>query len=199
MKQKKIGKINLWKWAFLLLLSAILALGLVLFFRVQTSREDTSQITALTNTEDTKIGTFTTSREQLNDTIAAYLKDYQTKDFSYKVYATNQLVLFEGQYKLFGTEIPLYIYFQPSKLDDGSVLLTVTEISAGTLSFPKAEVLSYLKQNYKLPSFISIDAENATVTVVLPNIENALQVYLKANTIDLYNDQIIFDLYRKSS
>ncbi|MBY5033732.1 YpmS family protein [Streptococcus gallolyticus] len=198
MKQKTSGKINGWKWAFLLLLSALIAVSLVLFFRITSSRENTSQI-VVSSKKDPKIGTFSTSRDQLNDTIAAYLKDYQKKGFTYKVYATNQLVLFEGQYELFGADIPLYIYFQPSKLEDGSVLLTVTEISAGSLSFPKAEVLSYLQNNYKLPSFISIDIEAATVKVSLSDIKNDLGIYVKANTIDLYNDQILFDLYRRKS
>ncbi|MCP1638885.1 YpmS family protein [Streptococcus gallinaceus] len=196
MRQKTSGNINGWKWAFLLLLSALLAGAMVLAFRMTTRRENTSQIVTTSN-KDPKIGTFTTTRDQLNDTIAAYLKDYQTKDFTYKVYATNQLVLFEGQYELFGTEIPLYIYFQPSKLNDGSVLLTVTEISAGSLSFPKDEVLTYLQKNYKLPAFIGIDPATATVKVNPADIKNSLGIYVKANTIDLYNDQILFDLYRK--
>lgn len=198
MKQKTSGKINGWKWAFLLLLAALLACSAVLVFRTTTRRETTNRITT-TSKQDTKIGTFTTTRDQLNDTISTYLKDYQTKDFTYKVYATNQLVLFEGKYKLFGATIPLYIYFQPSKLKDGSVLLTVTEISAGTLSFPKEEVLTYLQKNYKLPKFIGIDSAEATVKINLVDIKNDLDIYVKANTIDLYNDQIIFDLYRKKS
>ena len=125
------------------------------------------------------------------------MEDYQTKDFTYKLYASNQLVLFEGEYVILGQKIPLYIYFQPSKLDDGSVLLTVSEISAGTLGLPKAEILTYLKKTYKLPDFISVDVENASILIQTTAITNNLGIYVKANTIDLYNDQIIFDIYRK--
>ena len=196
MRQKTIGKTNGWKWLFLGLVAALLGLGLVLLARVTTYREDTSQITAPSAAE-TKIGTFTTTRDQLNEAVATYLEDYQTEDFTYKLYASNQLVLFEGEYVILGQTIPLYIYFQPSKLDDGSVLLTVSEISAGTLGLPKAEILTYLKKNYKLPDFISVDAENASILIQTTAITNNLGIYVKANTIDLYNDQIIFDIYRK--
>lgn len=196
MKQKKTGNRNIWKWLFLLLLAAILGFGMVAASRMLTRREDTSQIQQ-TEGAETKIGTFTTTRDQLNDTVATYLKDYQTKDFSYKLYASNQMVLFEGEYAILGQKIPLYIYFQPSKLDDGSVLLSVSEISAGTLSLPKAEILNYLKKNYKLPSFISIDVDNASILIQLTAIKNSLGIYAKANTLDLYNDQIIFDIYQK--
>lgn len=190
------GKINIWKWLFILLASAVLAMSLVLASRIQTYREDTSQITVKKGPES-KIGTFTSTRDQLNDTVATYLKDYQTKDFTYKLYASNQQVLFEGEYSIFSLKIPLYIYFQPSKLEDGSVLLSVSEVSAGTLSLPKSEILSYIKKNYKLPTFISVDADNATILIQLPAMDNEFGVYVKANTLDLYNDQIIFDIYRK--
>lgn len=196
MRQRTTGTINGWKWAFLTLMSALLALGLVLASRMLVRREGTHQI--VTNqTEETKIGTFSTTRDQLNDTIATYLEDYQTKDFSYKLYATNQVVLFEGEYEFLNTKIPLYIYFQPSKLEDGSVLLEVSEISIGTLSLPKDQVMAYLKKHYKLPDFAIVDVDKATIHLQLAHIKNELDIYVKANTIALYNDQIIFDIYRK--
>ncbi|WP_153056261.1 DUF2140 family protein, partial [Streptococcus suis] len=91
-----------------------------------------------------------TNREQLNQTLTNYLKDYQTEEFSYQLFVTSQQVVFEGSYQIFGVTIPLYIYFQPSKMEDGSILLRIIEISAGSLSLPKAEVLAYLQKNYKL-------------------------------------------------
>uniref|UniRef100_UPI0034E94D57 DUF2140 family protein n=1 Tax=Enterococcus faecium TaxID=1352 RepID=UPI0034E94D57 len=102
------------------------------------------------------------------------------------------------QYLILGQKIPLYIYFQPSKLADGSVLLTVSEISAGTLALPRAEILTYIKKNYSLPDFISVDVANSSIHIQTQDISNNLGIYVKANTLDLYNDQIIFDIYRKN-
>lgn len=197
MKLKTNGKTNYWKWAFLLLTSFLLALGIIFYVRIHTPREDTKQIQVSTKGKETKIGSFLTTRDQLNDSIATYLNDYQSNKFSYKVYATKQQVLFEGKYNLLGEDIPIYIYLQPSKLEDGGVLLTVSEISAGTLSFPRADVLKQIKRNYKLPNFVTIDEKNATVTINLAEMKNELDIYVKANTVDLYNDQIIFDIYSK--
>ncbi|MGT2965155.1 YpmS family protein [Streptococcus acidominimus] len=199
MKQKKSGKINRWKWGFLALLAALLAFCLIIVERVSSPREDTTTAVLSTNSSsDEKLGTFMTSKEQLNSMLATYLKDYQTDTFSYKVTATNQFLLFEGTYNIWGLDIPLYVYFQPNKLNDGSVLLTVSEISAGTLSLPKEEILSYIKKQSQLPAFVKIDASKATVTIQLTEVENAQKIYVKANTIDLYNNQLIFDIYRKS-
>lgn len=197
MRQRKTGRINLWKWAFLLLVSALVSLTLVLVTRMTTAREDLPASIVTTSETDTKVGTFTTSRDQLNETLNTYLQDYQAEGFTYQVYVTAQLVVFEGSYQIFGLTIPLNIYFQPSKLEDGSVQLTIAEISAGTLSLPKAEILTYLQKNYKLPKFVQVDATAGLVLVQLAAIENSLGIYAKANTIDLYNDQIIFDLYKK--
>lgn len=196
MKLRKVGNLNFWKWLFLLQLALMLGGGIVLLSRFQTKREDLTKLVP-TNQTDTKVGTFTTDREQLNQSIANYLKEYQTKDFSYQLFVTSQQVVFEGSYQLFGVTLPLYIYFQPFKMEDGSILLQILEISAGSLSLPKADVLAYLQKNYKLPSFVKIDSQEAQVQLQITDLENSLGLYGKANTIDLYNNQIIVDIYRK--
>ncbi|HEM3642699.1 TPA: YpmS family protein [Streptococcus suis] len=196
MRPRKAGNLNIWKWLFLAQLALLIGCGIVLYTRIQTDREDLTKFVQ-TSTEDTKVGTFSTNREQLNQTLTNYLKDYQTEEFSYQLFITSQQVVFEGSYQIFGVTIPLYIYFQPSKMEDGSILLRIIEISAGSLSLPKAEVLAYLQKNYKLPAFVKIDSEQAQVQVQLTELNNKFGLYGKANTIDLYNDQFIVDIYRK--
>lgn len=196
MKPRKAGNLNIWKWLFLAQLALLIGYGIVLYTRIQTDREDLTKLVQ-TSTEDTKVGTFSTNREQLNQTLTNYLKEYQTEEFSYQLFVTSQQVVFEGSYQIFGVTIPLYIYFQPSKMEDGSILLRITEISVGSLSLPKAEVLAYLQKNYKLPTFVKIDSEQAQVQVQLTELKNKFGLYGKANTIDLYNDQFIVDIYRK--
>ncbi|HEM2798779.1 YpmS family protein [Streptococcus suis] len=196
MRPRKAGNLNIWKWLFLAQMALLIGCGIVLYTRIQTDREDLTKLVQ-TSTEDTKVGTFSTNREQLNQTLTNYLKDYQTEEFSYQLFVTSQQVVFEGSYQIFGVTIPLYIYFQPSKMEDGSILLRIIEISAGSLSLPKAEVLAYLQKNYKLPAFVKIDSEQAQVQVQLTELKNKFGLYGKANTIDLYNDQFIVDIYRK--
>ncbi|MGQ7418066.1 YpmS family protein [Streptococcus suis] len=196
MRPRKAGNLNIWKWLFLAQLALLIGCGIVLYTRIQTDREDLTKLVQ-TSGEDTKVGTFSTNREQLNQTLTNYLKEYQTEEFSYQLFITSQQVVFEGSYQIFGVTIPLYIYFQPSKMEDGSILLRITEISVGSLSLPKAEVLAYLQKNYKLPAFVKIDSEQAQVQVQLTELKNKLGLYGKANTIDLYNDQFIVDIYRK--
>ena len=58
-------------------------------------------------------------------------------------------------------------------------------------------VLRLLSKNKHIPDFIQISPKKSTITIVLPEIDNDFGLYAKANTIDLYNDKIVFDLYQK--
>ena len=191
----QIKKINIWKWLFLGLVSLLLAFALVVQGRLATPREDVSQLHQAVGTKDVKVGTMTTTRDQLNDTIKSLLKKYKLSD--YKVYADNQQILLEGQLSLLGKDYPLYIYFQPSKLENGNILLTVKDFSVGTFQIPQKMVLRLLSKNKNIPDFIQISPKESTITIVLPEIDNDFGIYAKANTIDLYNDKIVFDLYQK--
>ena len=183
-----LQKINIWKWLFLGLVSLLLAFALVVQGRLATPREDVSQLHRAVGTKDVKVGTMTT-------TIQSLLKKYKLSD--YKVYADNQQILLEGQLSLLGKDYPLYIYFQPSKLENGNILLTVKDFSVGTFQIPQKMVLRLLNKNKNIPDFIQISPKESTITIVLPEIDNDFGIYVKANTIDLYNDKIVFDLYQK--
>ena len=65
----QIKKINIWKWLFLGLVSLLVALGLVVQSRLATPREDVRQLQRTAKTSDVQVGTMTTTRDQLNDTI----------------------------------------------------------------------------------------------------------------------------------
>ncbi|MET3557051.1 uncharacterized protein YpmS [Streptococcus rupicaprae] len=201
MKQARVGKgkkkINGWKWLFILYLGAQLALVRVVWQRVGTKREDLALVSHDSQAQ-LQMGTFTTNRDQLNQTLKAYLGAYQSKAFTYDVFVTEKEVVFEGTYEILGAKIPLYIYFTPYKDENGAVVLDVTEVSAGTLSLPKSEVLKYIKKAYPFPDFIQISAEEGRILVNLPHLTNKFGVVVTAKTIDLYNDHFIFEIFRKT-
>ncbi|PZO95468.1 MAG: DUF2140 domain-containing protein [Streptococcus pyogenes] len=190
--------INGWKWAFLLILALNLAFLIILGSRLIQPRETKdSQQNISQKATNVKVGTFTTNRQQLNKTISAYLKAHQSSKMSYKVYLAQSSILFEGKYQLLGYEVPLYVYFQPNKLENGAVQLQVTSFSVGTLPLPEAEVLQYIKGRYDLPSFVTIKPKQSSIVLNVQKLKNNANIYLKAKKIDLLNDQISFDIYKK--
>ena len=58
-------------------------------------------------------------------------------------------------------------------------------------------VLQLLNKNKISQDFVQISPKESTITIVLPEIDNDFGIYVKANTIDLYNDKIVFDLYQE--
>lgn len=203
MKQKKVGNpktrlgLNWWKLGFLLILSLNVAFFGVLASRLIQVREPETQVTSSSSEEDIKVGTISTTKDQFNQALASYLEDYQTDTMSYSVYATSSAILFEGTYTFLGYEIPLYIYFQPSRLESGAIQLTIASISAGTLTLPEDDVLSYIASSYDLPEFVEVLPDDSKIVINLQDIKNDVDIYLKATTIDLVNDNFSFDIYKK--
>ncbi|CAW99944.1 putative membrane protein [Streptococcus equi subsp. zooepidemicus] len=165
--------------------------------RIIQIREPKSELINQKAAKNIKIGTLTTTKEQLNEAVVSYLKDFQTKKMTYKVYATSSTILFEGTYQLLGYEVPLYIYFQPHRLTNGAIQLQVLSFSVGTLSLPEKDVLQYLKSSYKLPKFVEVLPKQSAIIINLQQLENDANIYLKAQKIDLVKDDIRFDIYKK--
>lgn len=200
MKRFRLGqKTNIWKWCFIGLLAINLGFILIVGNRLFQKVTDDSINLSSTSTSDIKVGTVTTTREQLNETIASYLESYQNNTKTYKTYITSSGILFETDYTLLGYEMPLSVYFQPYKLDSGDIQLKVTSFSVGTLSLPEKEVLQYIKSSVKLPDFIQVLPNKSVITIKLQKINTKETLYLKSNVIDLVNDNISFDIYKKKN
>ena len=192
---KKIKPI--WKWLFLLLLALNIAGVLFVAVRVMTPRDQTVLNQTQVAKTDQRVAQITTTTTQLNQLINSYLVPYQSKEMSYKFYISGQQAVLEASYKLFGTKIPLYVYFEPLALPNGGVSLSVQSISAGTLSLPTSDVLAMVK-SYNLPNFVQVDSKESQVIINLPKIKMATDLYLKTNQIDLVKGNFIFDLMKKA-
>lgn len=190
-------KINWWKWGFLLLLAANLALVTVLSGRLVEKREPKTPELAQKAKQAIYLGQFETKREDLNRLISHYLTDYQTKNLSYEVVIGTRTVLFQGTYDFLGYQVPLYIYLTPYKQENGSILLAIDSFSVGTLPLPAQDVLRYVKASYKLPKMVTIDPKAEAIVINLNKLDNKQGFYLKAKQVDLLNDQIILELYKK--
>ena len=187
---------SLWKWLFLLLLALNVAVGLFIASRIFTTREPhLAQIISKAKKEK-HVGQVTTTTSELNSLINSYLEEHPvSSDGQFQFYISSSNAVISMDYKFFGTTVPIYVYFQPTTTSDGSVVLTVQSVSAGTLSIPPTAVLSYM-QVMKFPDFVNIDPKSSTVKINL----NALTVdnlYFHAQKIDLANGKFVFDILQK--
>lgn len=189
-------KNNFWKYLFFLILAFNIALVGVIGFQVTKHRDQKvlDKVSVIKGVN--KVAEISTNTEQLNSVINKYLGKFQGKDMTYKFYLSDKAVL-EGTYRIFGNDIPLYVYFEPYALNDGSVNLKVTSLSIGTLSLPAKTVLNYVKGAYDLPQFVTINAEKQEVLIDLPQIAIAKDTFLQSNKIDMKNDKFVFNLMQK--
>ena len=109
---------------------------------------------------------------------------------------TNSKIVFESSYKVLGHPVPLYVYFTPVVSESGAIVLHVSELSAGTLKLPVSDVLKMIKRSTNLPDYIAIDSKKGKVTLNIQSMKNEKGITARAQSLDLVNDRIEFDIYK---
>lgn len=193
--RKKIKRFNEWKIAFLVLLGLIIGLVGFVAFRITENREPVITGNVATLKKGDTLAEISSNKSQINKLINTFMEDYQTESLNYKFYLDNQAIL-EGEYKFLGVKLPLFIYFEPYKLENGNIQLKVKSVSVGTLSLPTSAVLSFVAKEYDLPKFVKIDASKSYVELQLNQLHLGKNMYVKANRIDTLNDQFVFEFYK---
>lgn len=196
MEKKTNKQINGWKWAFLLLFGLLLGTGIFLYSRVTAVWEPETNLPAVVSTsKQTPIFTVDTHKKQINQIITHYLKDYQKKSkIKYEFYLEKNALL-KGEAKVLGVPLNFYLYFDPYVLENGNIQLKTKSISIGKLGVPIPEVLSYVDKNYTFPKWVNINPKKKTITLRLDQLELTDGIQIKAEKMDLINDEITFALY----
>ncbi|AVM24161.1 YpmS family protein [Bacillus pumilus] len=135
------------------------------------------------------------SKESLTSFVNDYLKNQGSSDMPDFHVAIDQDVKVTGAIKAFSSTIDANVSFTPTVEDNGDVLLKVDGFSIGQLSIPISFVLSYMGQFYELPEFVHVKPDQKTVEVRLSEMPLTNDMYVKANKIDLENDEIEFSYY----
>ncbi|GAB2026403.1 YpmS family protein [Lactovum odontotermitis] len=195
MRKRKL-KINRWKWLFFILLALNLATVLLAVSRIFVPREPNLPAKIVKATTNKKIGQVSTTRDELNGLINSYLEEMNSQSLGYKFYLADSNAVLQMDYKLFSATIPIYVYFQPAMTNDGSIVLTVQSISAGTLNMPASAVLDYAKI-MKLPKFVKINSSAATVKIDLNQLKID-DISVKAESLDMTAGSYIFEIYKNN-
>ena len=185
---------KIWKWLFLGLLALNLALVSVVAYRIMTPVETTSSVSLPKGA--TKIGKYSMTREELDAALTGFAQDYSTDKMRFKVKVTNSKIVFESSYKVLCHPVPLYVYFTPVVSESGAIVLHVSELSAGTLKLPVSDALKMIKRSTNLPDYIAINSKKGKVTLNIQSMKNEKGITARAQSLDLVNDRIEFDIYK---
>lgn len=194
--QEKISrkKINKWKVAFLILLGIVIGSTGFFFYRATQIREDIPQATT-SKRAGTPVLSINSNKKQINSLIEYYLNSYQKKsEVTYHFKLENQALL-TGQFKVLGAPVTFYLYFDPYVTDDGNVQLKADSLSIGTLSLPIKQVMGLIEKSFKFPKWVQFDTKNQVVLLRLDQFKMNNGLFVKANKINLVEDDIQVSLY----
>lgn len=193
-------KINGWMVAFFVLLGVVVGSGIVVANRVLEPREVlTSNSAKLVERDGSPVVTIESTKQQVNELIAFYLQDYSEKSGLDYTFTLENQALLNGQFKVLGMPVNFYLYFDPYVMENGNVQLKAKSLSIGTLGVPIKEVMKLVKRSYKLPSWIEIKPSDGTVLIRLDQFRMQNGLFIKAEKIDLVDDEIKASLYLPAS
>lgn len=193
--KKKRRQLNPWKTAFFLLLALILGSGAFLTSRILAIREPNYKAAPTVQREGDPILSINTNKEKVNQVIDYYLEEYlDNGDIQYHFALENEAML-TGEFEILTFPVTFYLYFDPFVMENGNVQLRAKSLSVGTLNLPISQVMKMVERNFKFPEWIEVNSEEQNIMIRLDKFQMANGLFMKANRINLLDDEIQFSLY----
>lgn len=193
-------KVNGWMVAFLVLLGIVLGSGAVIIQRIFEPREVlTTNSAKLVERDGNPVVNITSTKKQVNELMAFYLQEYKEKSGLDYTFTLENQALLNGEFKILGMPVNFYLYFDPYVMENGNVQLKAKSLSIGTLGVPIKEVMKVVKRSYKLPTWVEVKPSEGTVLIRLDQFQMQNGLFIKAEKIDLVDDEIKASLYLPAS
>ncbi|MDO4903493.1 MAG: YpmS family protein [Limosilactobacillus sp.] len=182
---------NWWKWAFIILLAAIVLTTGYLINRA-TAPAPTPVQAQKVNPKDTSFE-ISLNRDQINALSENYLDSYlKGQKIKYNFMVGKQYATLTGDTKFLGAKVRFAINFIPERQSNGNVLLRAKGLSVGRLNIPIKFVMGYIAKNYKLPEWVSINTKKKTVLLDLNRYSKKRSLQYSAEEVDMQNGHFRF-------
>lgn len=189
---------NPWKIAFLILMGIILGMVIFVVTRITTAREIpayTPSAELAVSSEQEPTFQVQLKKKQINQIISYYLNDFlKDSGVKYDFYLEDRALL-NGTFKVLGKDLQFYLYFDPYVTDDGNVQLKAKSLSIGSLPLPISEIMKYVATDFNLPKWVEVQPEEKTIILHLNEFKLQNGMFVKAEKINLIDDDIRFNVY----
>lgn len=184
-------KVNYWKWAFIILvLLIIVTCGTILV--KATAPAPQAEMTQTTKANNSSL-VVELNRKQVNALSANYLDNYlKDNKIKYNFMVGDKYATLVGDTKFLGAKVRFAINFIPERTSQGNVLLRAKGLSVGRLNIPIKFVMGYIAKNYKIPKWVSINAQKKTVLLDLNRYSKHHQLKYSAQEINMESGQFKF-------
>lgn len=189
---------NRWRTAFLTLaLIVVLILVLITLSVVKLTANGGEPVNVPRDTPKVTAPIFMVqaNKERLSDMINHELQNHQTGNLSYGIDLSQDVTL-DGALNVLGLDIPFALSFDPV-VKDGDIILKEKGVKLGDINLPDKEVLKFIRKGTDLPKWVTIQPDDKQIYVDLTAMKLNDQFYLKANKINLSENDIEFNVYRK--
>jgi len=185
-------KLGIWKILFVSLLIINIIFVLIIFYFINGSNMELPNYSSVSEGEVAL--DIATNKESINKLINNVIRNNETEDtLKYSLILTD-VVEFYTIIPIFNQEIQLVMTFIPEALPNGDILLKQQSLQLGRMNLPVSYVLSFIQKQNMLPKWVLLNPEDKEVYLALSEIEIEQQLILKAKSIDLTEDELIFQL-----
>ena len=182
---------NGWKWAFFVLLAAIIIGGAVVVHKAA-APAPTPEVSRPVQATDTSL-TVALNRKQVNALSANYLNQFlKGERVKYHFIVGVKYATLIGDTKFMGVKIRFAINFIPQMTKEGNILLKAKGLSVGQLNIPLKFVMGYIAKNYNIPKWVSIDAKNKTILLDLNRYSKHRSLKYSAEEINMEDGRFRF-------
>ncbi len=188
---------NKWKVSFFVLLVIVL-LGVGSIFLA--IRPLASPDLELTPNEVTEKDASFHVKGEANDFIAMGNKTLREQYEDGKIDIPITLQLEDGKIRtmlelpVFSATVSTELYFDAEALENGDVLLQLSEVKAGNLSLPPQTILQFLSRSSALPKGVKVRPKESELHVDMQEMTKGNAFRIAFTTIDLPKDEVSFDL-----
>ena len=182
---------NGWKWAFFVLLAAIIIGGAVVVHKAA-APAPAPVVSRPVQATDTSL-TVALNRKQVNALSANYLNQFlKGERVKYHFIVGVKYATLIGDTKFMGVKIRFAINFIPQMTKEGNILLKAKGLSVGQLNIPLKFVMGYISKNYNIPKWVSIDAKNKTILLDLNRYSKHRSLKYSAEEINMEDGRFRF-------
>jgi len=186
---------NPWKIAFLSLVAVLVAFVVVIGYRVSTPRMTYDSKSSETINLKDPILEISMTKDQVTRAVNFYTKDLFEKSGVDYTFHLDKEALLDGTFSLLGHDTHFYLYFEPFVLSNGDVQLKAKNLTIGSLNVPVSAVMNYISHTVDFPKWVEINSDEKYITLHLQQLTIGKGMKVKAEQINLMNDQIRFNLY----
>lgn len=166
------------------LAAVIIVVATVVFLALHPTKTQQQAVTTATTTSVSGTGVdVKLNQKQLAAVLNYAVKKAANGTISYK-FVVGDYVTLVGTTKILGASVSFSLQTTPSVTTDGNILLKAQSVNVGSLSVPLSYIMQYVKQNYNLPSGISIDTNQKTILLNLAQLTKDQALSLTAVKIN---------------